>query len=81
LADLLVICPVGLIIYIVTYLITKESRLLLCAGLCVLIFIIAKSLYPQIVKTHMNLSNDQLSYITDMKKKELREKLLLIINS
>jgi hypothetical protein len=78
LADLLVICPAGILIYLVTYIITKENRLLMLACICLLVFIIAKILYPHIIKNHLSLSDYQLSYIAQQKKDELHKKLLQI---
>jgi hypothetical protein len=79
LADLTIISPIGMIIYIVEYLYTKNLNFLIYAmvalGLCILSIL----LIPLVVKRHFRLSNNQLTYMSDINKKELREQLIAIL--
>jgi hypothetical protein len=75
LADCLILSPLGTIIYLIAFLITKNSFLLTLASVCVIIGILSKVLIPVVVKRHISFSNNQLTYIIEAKE-ELRKQII-----
>jgi hypothetical protein len=77
--DLTFISLLGAIIFLVTFMFTKNSYFVLLTVIFVVVCIMMLLLTPNVVKKHIGFSNYQLGYITDIKKKELHDQLIALL--
>jgi hypothetical protein len=80
LVDIEFLSPICLIIFLVEFFLTKNNHLLVYSGIFLILFLLSILLIPRIIKRHIDFSNNQLDYITQVKKKELKEKLINLIS-
>ena len=73
LIDIVIISPIGAIIYFLVFLITKNMHYMFYIDIG---FIILSIIFiPLVIKKHYRMSNNQLNYIIGLYKKELRDHL------
>lgn len=77
--DIMIISFVFFVIDFITLIITKDLRFLVISSICFFLFLIAAIIQPKIVDDHIALSNNQLEYIKENCRKELKKKIYSLI--
>lgn len=80
LADLTIISPVAILVYLIAYIFTHNNHFLVLVGIAILVLLLSVVSLPAIVNRHIRLSNYQLSYITENLKTELHNKIMDLLD-